>query len=484
MFRSLSRRSFLAHSLAALGVGVLAACRPAATPAPTEAAAAPEKEKEVPPTAVPEPEAELPAAIEPTGIQWGLAYDPHVEAYERLANLFEEQTGSKLEVQPMPGGELLPKLTANVAAGTPPDLVCIMGKNSMPLYLQQMLVPLRDSVYDIKGFDPEKDFIAADAWQQYTWEGEIYGVPTEFNRVGSCVNVPTDDVRELGLEELYPPTNGEIFFESFEDMWQLASELQIEESDGTVARWGLSSQGWEDTQYLGILRTLLEPKGMEWWDSDNKQFNVNTEEGVRAMGLQVQRAVDLGIETKLTENSVNAALAGKVALARGNRTPTTTGRDVGLVYYLAGCPKIDGREPLFIGEGGWGFVAPTRSASPNLALEYLRMLLTDEAQIEYSKIYNGSPPPVKSLVDSREYYKDPSDESPNVIVGNMLVYHLGPRTVYYGEGFGYSSEISGIFGEGCDLVRVGDMSPEEACEHMQSRLEMQRQEFVDEWGEV
>ena len=132
------------------------------------------------------------------------------------------------------------------------------------------------------------------------------------------VNVPSEDVIALGLEDQYPPLNGDVYFESYESMWELGKALQVEE-DGKVTKWGLSSQGWDDMSYLGILRTLLDPKGEDWWDLENKQFNINTEEGMEAMRLFVEGPVQMGIEKQLDQNHVDAALAGKVALARGER---------------------------------------------------------------------------------------------------------------------------------------------------------------------
>ncbi len=66
-------------------------------------------------------------------------------------------------------------------------------------------------------------------------------MPTECNGVGNMVNVPSEDVIALGLEDQYPPLNGEVYFESYESMWELGKALQVEE-DGKVTKWGLSSQ--------------------------------------------------------------------------------------------------------------------------------------------------------------------------------------------------------------------------------------------------
>jgi len=229
-----SRREVLRTTAGAAGVGLLAACAAPMAPA-GESAAIPSEQRQ--------------------GVLWGLQYDPHVEAYQRLADLFESQDGGTYEVQPQ-AWPIPPKVIAALAAGTQPDVACIMGEQLTSLHLHQALVPCTEQVYNHMGVDPEESFVG-DAIGAYTWQGEIWGVPTEANGVGNMVNVPSEDVIALGLEDQYPPLNGEVFFESYPSMWELAQALQVEE-DGKVTKWGLSSQGWDDMSYLGILRTLLD----------------------------------------------------------------------------------------------------------------------------------------------------------------------------------------------------------------------------------
>jgi ABC-type glycerol-3-phosphate transport system substrate-binding protein len=480
----LSRRRFLGLAAGTTASALLAACQPKEVEVTREV----EVEKEVEVTrevevekvvteTVVETVVAAPALEGQEGVLWGLAYDPHVEAYHRLAALFQGQTGAKLRVEPQ-SGALAEKLVAALSAGTQPDLFCLMGKMCGALYVQDVLMPLRDTVYRHLGLSPEEDFFA-DAIEAYTWEGEVYGVPTEYNRVGSVVNVPVDDVQELGLADQYPPTNGKVFFESYEDMWNLAKALQIEE-DGRVVRWGLSSKGWDTSIFLGILRTLLEPQGKEWWDNESKQFNVDTEEGVEAMRLHAELPVELGIETELDQNHVDACLAGKVAIGKGNRTPTLQGAEMGYSFDLAASPKIDDKLPLFIGEGGWGFIAPKTAKNPEVAIEFLRMVATPEGQIEYGRIYDGSPPPLKELVGSRVYFRDASDESPQVKAATILGEHLAPRTRYFGQGFGYINEVVSIGREICSEVRLGNMDSQQAVQVYQEQLEDQYDQYLDD----
>jgi ABC-type glycerol-3-phosphate transport system substrate-binding protein len=464
--KGLSRRRFLQVAAGMASVGALAACMPSAPAAPPAAQEAGESD------------AAAPAAAAKSGVLWGLQYDPHVETYNRLADMFQEQSGITLAVEPQ-AWPLETKLIAALSAGTQPHVVCIMGKVLIPLHIQKALMPLKESVYDAQGVNPAEDFIG-DGIGAYTWEGDIYGVPTEVNGVGHVVNVPVDDVEAAGLADQYPPTNGEPFFESYEAMWELAKALQTE-TNGEVTRWGLSSKGWDNQSYLGILRTLLAPEGTDWWDNSAQKFNINTEAGVKAMQLFAETPVQMGIETELDQSQIDAALAGKVALARGNGTPAVQGRELGYNFFLAGAPKINGSEaPLFVGEAGWGFAAPRNSPDAEISQQFLRMMCTEEGQRGYSAIYGGIIPAWKGLVGTFDFFADPSEDSPNVMAAKLSMDHLLPRTQYYGEGFGFPSEVDAIGAEICSMVRQGELTAAEAAQQYQERAEAQYNQYLED----
>ena len=459
--RSVSRREFLRFSSFVVAGVTLTACMPAAAPSSAPAADS----------------GGAPAAASTTGVLWGLEYDPHVETYQRLADMFKEQSGITLAVEPQ-AWPIETKLIAALAAGTQPDVICIMGKMCTPLHIQKALMPLKDSVYAANNVNPDTDFIG-DGIGAYSWEGDIYGVPTEVNGVGNVVNVPVDDVKALGLDQQYPPTNGQPWFESYESMWELARALQVE-TDGKVDRWGLSSKGWDNQSYLGMLRTLLKPEGVDWWDNNNKKFMINTEQGIKAMELYAETPVKMGIETELDQTQIDAALAGKVALARGNGTPAVQGRELGYNYFLAGVPKILGSEPPFlVGEAGWGFVAPRDSKNPEVSIKFLQMMATEEGQMGYAKIYGGIISAWAGLAGNFSYFADPAEDSPNVMAAKLNQDHLLAQTQYYGEGFGYPGEVDTIGGEIASLVRQGQLTAAEAVAQYQERCAAQYNQFLE-----
>lgn len=474
----LTRRRFLQISALGSTAGLLASCAGGVAPAPAQQSAsnaesptlAPQA-TEAQPTAAPQSAAQGLAGK--TGVLWGLKYDPHVDAYNRLAAMFQSKTGATLKVEPQ-DWPIETKMITALAAGTPPDTVCIMGKVLPPLHLQKALMPCGDAVYKPIGIDPYKDFFP-DAAGAYTWDNEIWGVPVEVNSVGTMVNVPVDDVNEAKLADKYPPTNGKVFFESYEDMFELAKALQKSEGD-KVSRWGLSSQGWESISLLGIVRSL----GVEWWDVNNKKFNVDSDAGVQAMELLVEKPVKLGIETQFEQSSSEAALQGKVAIVRGNTGPSLQGKDLGYHYEMSGAPKVNGKDPLFIGEAGWGFSAPKTAKNPDVAVAFLQMMATPEGQREYSKIYGGLISSSKSLASKFDWFKDPSPDSPNVKAAKVMVEALLPNTVYYGEQFGYASQVDEACAAECAEVRQGKKTAAQGIKDLQARLEAQYKQYQDD----
>ncbi|MCC7353718.1 MAG: hypothetical protein IT330_08170, partial [Anaerolineae bacterium] len=106
-----------------------------------------------------------------TGRLWGLEFDPHLETYRRLAKLFQQKTGAVLNVEPQPNHLPAVELVTALAAGTQPDLACIMGKRCVPLYMRGALLPLGYSLYKEMKIKPEEVFFE-EAVLSYSWKDE------------------------------------------------------------------------------------------------------------------------------------------------------------------------------------------------------------------------------------------------------------------------------------------------------------------------
>jgi len=313
------------------------------------------------------------------------------------------------------------------------------------------------------------------AIQAYQYFGKTYGVPVEGNAVSGFVNIRMDFLKEAGAEaeKMWPPNQKKSGFESFEDMWELAKRLQKTESDGIVSRWGLSSRGWENRHLFGIMRTL----GRDWWDSTQRKFFLDTPEAVEGMKLQVTRPVfDLKIETQLDTSFVEAVGAGKVAIGCGNVVLPGLHQSMGIVE--DSCiypPAVKGKKPLFVGEGGWGFVVPKQAKERDVAIEFLKYMSTYDGQKDYNAIYGGMIPAVPLVGEDPQLF-------PTTNYVGRAINRVAPAqwdTVYYGSDFGNPGEMEGIVSVKIDEVRGGKYKPEEACKLAQKELE----DMLKRWDE-
>jgi len=465
-----SRRRFLIVAGATATAAVVASALPAAASRGTTARAGKRtSDQSAPP---------LPDLTGQTGVLWGLKYDPHVAAYQRMVDAFNKKTGAQLTVVPVdpgpsgPPGALGATFLAAVASGTQPDVMCYYGASMVPLYMQNSTMPLKDSVYAVQGIDPATTFIG-DAMGPWVWKDEYYGVPVESNGVGSMVNVPVDDVKALGLADQYPPSNGQTFFDSYDSMYKLAQALQTKDGD-TVTRWGLSSKAFELESLTGIMASL----GVDWWDPAAKKFNFDTPEGAKAFDLLVAQPVALGIETELDQSSTQAALAGKVALSRGDGGPSVVGADAGFDFELAGAPRVkEGEDPTLIGGGGWGFFAPATAKNPELSTAFLRFVASEEGQMEYAKIYDGLLNFAwADFATDTTRFKDPTPA--NAIFRAAPAFTaMALRTKFFGEGYGYYGEMQKAAGDVSSQVRQGLMTTEQGAAELQKRAEAQYAQF-------
>lgn len=397
---------------------------------------------------------------------WGLEYDPHVEAYKRLATKFEELTGAKFTVEPQ-GWPIEDKIITGMAAGIVPDVVCIMGRQITPLVYQDALVDLTDEVYG----DVPDDWFSPVSQGAYTYDGKMYGVPTEGNCVSGVTNVRLDLLEEAGLEDLWPPNQGKLGFDSFEDMWELAQGLQ----DAGVAEWGLSSQGWDAGHLWGVMLTLGQP----FWDEETRTFHMDSPEALEAMNLMAHTPIhELGIESHADMKHQELLNAGVVALSNGNVTGPSSGKELGLDIDTCLFPSaVPGQEAKYMGEGGWGFVVPSQAENKDIGVEFMKFLTTYEGNKTYCEIYGGIVSAVIAVNSDDELFPE------GTIVGDaMRRAAIGQaRTAYYGGSYGMPGEAASIVGTAVEAVRVGELAPEEALAEAQAQLEEMQARFEEEY---
>ncbi len=259
--REVSRRQFLQLGAAATGAIALAACAaPAAAPAETaDTGSADEGDA-------------MEAALDLTllslkGTGWP-------EFNNLIVETFMEQTGHNGTLQEAQW-PIRETLIPAIAAGTPPDVVHDMGKMSAALYIEGAYLTLNDLV-DAAPFSMD-DFISADA-QALTFFGDVKKIPFWHNGVPNGFFIYRKDfLDEAGIS--HPATHGA--FESYTDLWEWVSKLQVQDASGNITRWGWDhiGPGWSGFPALG---GILD-QGSHWWDEGSAQFTLNTQELVNTI---------------------------------------------------------------------------------------------------------------------------------------------------------------------------------------------------------
>ena len=79
-----------------------------------------------------------------------------------------------------------------------------------------------------------------------------------------------------------------------------------------------------------------------------------------------------------------------------------------------------------------------------------------------------------------DWFKDPSPDNPNVKAAKVMLEALLPNTVYYGDQFGYASEVDKACSDITAQVRQGKATAAEGAKLLQERLENQYKQYTDD----
>ena len=177
--KNVSRRSFLAGSLAATGVLALSACVPAAAPSGDgDEAMAPSEE--------------------PITLLFHTRLGTHADWHVSRKDLFEEQNpGLVIEFDELPGNEMYPKIYALSASGTVGDVVWTYLNNPPEHKAKGVLTPL-DDIVAAKNFDlsPFWDSLLS----ALTLNGELHAIPNHGHFGTTAYYINSTLIEESGVE--------------------------------------------------------------------------------------------------------------------------------------------------------------------------------------------------------------------------------------------------------------------------------------------
>ncbi len=421
-------------------------------------------------------------SIEPTGTMWCMLWQPHINAFNEMITLFKKQTGSTITLRPQAAAALnsaivATKFIAATAAGTQPDICANTGQNLVLLAAQGALKDIGSSVYGANHIVVSRDFVG-DAVDQFAWRGKIYGVPLETDGgLGPFVNVRVDQLKAKGLDRKYPPTNGKFLFDSYDQLFALAKELQVTKG-GKITEYGLCGEGWDDA----AVHMLMATQGVLPFDSATKTFKYDSPAGIKAMQLHVETPVKMGIEREWGNNIAvqDIALKGECAISLTNASASLYGPPLGYDFALAGAPSIDGHPAVAVGSGqGWGLNASSRAHSSKLADAFLQLVCSRQGQYIYDKIYGGVAIPAWKdiFLHDKSRFKPANSKNPSFVLDSKPQnLQLISNTKYIGE-VGYYNKIVDAIVAQSQAVRLGRSTATQAAQAIQAAAVAQYKQY-------
>lgn len=193
----------------------------------------------------------------------------NTEAFKQLIKEYETANpGVKIDLQTVPFGDLLKKITTSKLAGDGPDIYHIYSA-----WLPELVKS--NSV----GKAP--DFITSDINSGYldnikksvSMDGVIYGYPTELTTY--ALNYNKRLFAEAGLAA--PPKN-------WQELVEFANKLTKKEGGQTVQQGFGVISGW-DSGVVHPWLALLQSNGGKFLTDDNKKAAFNSKEGIEAIEL-------------------------------------------------------------------------------------------------------------------------------------------------------------------------------------------------------
>ncbi len=277
---------------------------------------------------------------------WTHTHPPMVELNEDMIAEFNEQNPDiNVSYEIVPNMNFAEKLLTSVSTGTGPDVINMDDNQMRSIYIPNGLVAPVDPV--ALGFESMEDLEAAyvpGAFQGAEVDGQIYGLPSEFNVTAFIIN--TEAFEEAGLDPDSPPT-------TWEEVASMGQELVQRDGDN-VTRRGFDflylHAGWYHNQF----GTLLLQTGGRLVSEDGTTAAVNEPEAVEALQIwydmvHTHKVADPNIASREATVPYQDFIDGKVAMSLMNPWGLgliTEESPVFGKYKVVPLPQVDPENPV------------------------------------------------------------------------------------------------------------------------------------------
>lgn len=293
---------------------------------------------------------------------WDATQQPAVESQIEAFN--KQFPNITVEVQLAPYADYWTEIQTGIAGGETYD-VFWLETIEFPIYASQgSLLPI-EPVLGSGGIDPA--LYPQNLVDAYTWEGQIYGIPRDFDTIGLFYN--TDLFDEAGLE--YPTADW-----TWDNLRQAAEQLTVRDGD-TVTRWGYAAVL---TVYQGLFNFIHQNQG-RILNEDLTQAMLNEPPACEAIrfltDLYEQELTPTIAMQQATYPADGLFPAGQLAMMPGGSWYSKPFSEANPAIQVAPLPK--GKQPASMIHGiGNGIWAGTQHQGA--ALEFVKFLGGEEAE--------------------------------------------------------------------------------------------------------
>lgn len=273
-----------------------------------------------------------------------------------------------------------------IAEGSAPDVYKFDRFTVAQFAAQELLTDLSDLATQ-SGI--KKDDYFPFAWEEASYKGKLYALPFDTDTRQLWYN--KDIFKEAGLDPERPPQNAE-------ELLQIAQQLTIRDSEGSITRWGYlphSDQAWIYTYGFAW-------KG-QFQDASSKRITTAHPNVVQSMQWLQNYANSFGVEQLDAFNEACAVSdcgnendyfwTGKAAMVVSGSWKVAQAKlyKPDGNYGVTPFPGPNGPAPNASWAGGWSWVMPKGTKNPEAAWKVISYICGPEGQGIYSKTVGHIP---------------------------------------------------------------------------------------------
>lgn len=329
---------------------------------------------------------------------WTFQNPAFIAGYEALIAAYQDSHPNvEITLESFEYDAYIQTLQTSMPAGEEADIIVLFG--SWTSEYAERLAAVPDDVMSLA--EAKQAFYAAPVGG-FAVEGTLYGLPQEFNCEygGALVNKSLYD--KAGLT--YPPQ-----WKTLDDVLADASALVQRDDQGmmTVSGFHFASS---DPLPFSFLAGILQ-RGGNYWNADETAFNFSTPEARDTLQWMVDAIEKHDVSDPVLfedaegwvgeaffEGRVGIGYIGTWAIAEGQEGYPDF-PDEWDYFFL---PPVEGSDPVFVADSGWGYTVSRNSKHPDVAFDFAKFAAVDPANAAKFNIASGTIPAIPEVAESAE----------------------------------------------------------------------------------